>query len=475
MAKQGGLRVSERFDVVVIGAGPGGYVAAIRAAQLGLKVAIIEKRDTLGGTCLNVGCIPSKALLESSELYHRTLHKLKRHGILVGSVELDLAAMMSRKDKVVRELVDGLRFLMKKNKIGTVLGHGRLTGPHAVTVEAPGGKSRDLEARDIILATGSEPIELPFLKFDGQVIVSSTEALAFDAVPRHLVVIGAGAVGLELGSVWSRLGAQVTVVEFLPRIVPFADHEIGELLRTSLQKQGLEFHLETKVTGAIVEGKKAVVQAQKADGTGLAIECDRVLVSVGRKANSANLGLETVGIKPDARLKVAVDDQFRTAVPSIRAIGDLIDGPMLAHKAEDEGVACAELIAGKAGHVNRDAIPNVVYTWPELASVGLTEEDVKQRGIAYRVGRYPFQPNGRAKAMDETEGLVKILAQEQTDRLLGVHIVGPWASDLIAEAVLCLEFGGSAEDLARTCHAHPTLSEVVREAALGVARMTIHG
>jgi len=464
------------YDLVVIGAGPAGYVAAIRAAQLGMKVACVEKRDALGGTCLNIGCIPSKALLDSSELFELAKHRFSRHGIVVGEVGLDLPAMHARKDKVVKGLTEGVRFLFKKNKIEAFYGAARLTGPNTVVVAKATGDEESLESKAILLATGSEPIELPFLKFDGQVVVGSTEALAFDKVPEHLLVVGGGYIGLELGSVWRRLGAKVTVVEFLPRIVPLADVEVGGLLHKSLAKQGLEFHLETKVTGATVQDGRAKVTAQPKEGSELTFDCDRVLVSVGRRGHLAGLGLEAAGVEFDPKTgKVPVDDHYRTNVPSISAIGDLIAGPMLAHKAEDEGVAAAEILAGKPGHVNYDTIPSVIYTWPEMASVGISEEQAKEKGLDYRVGKFPFLANGRAKAMDESEGLVKILADAKTDRVLGVHVFGPRASDLIAEAVAVMEFAGSAEDVARTCHAHPTLSEAVKEAALAVDRRAIHG
>ncbi len=467
--------MSDPYDLVVIGAGPGGYVAAIRAAQLGLKVACVEKRATLGGTCLNVGCIPSKALLDSSELYHLARERFQRHGIGVGEVTIDVPTMIARKDKVVSDLTGGVRGLFKKNKVTPVFGSARLTSPTTVQVALNEGGEATLEAKNILIATGSAPIELPFLKFDGKVVVSSTEALCFDKVPKHLVVVGGGYIGLELGSVWKRLGAKVTVIEFLPRIVPLADVEIGAVLHKSLAKQGLEFLLETKVTGAKVEGGKATVSAETKDGQALSIEADRVLVGVGRKAFIDGLDLDKVGVKFDPRTnKVATDGHFRTNVPTIWAIGDVIDGPMLAHKAEEEGVACAEILAGKPGHINYDTIPSVIYTHPEMASVGKTEEQLKEAGIAYKVGKFPFLANGRAKAMDESEGLVKILADAKTDRLLGVHIIGPRASDMIAEAVTTMEFDGSAEDIARITHSHPTLSEAVKEAALAVDKRAIH-
>ena len=467
--------MAERYDLVVIGAGPGGYVAAIRAAQLGLKVACVEKRPSLGGTCLNIGCIPSKALLDSSELYHLAAHRFAKHGIQVGPVGLDLPAMHARKDQVVKELTDGVRFLFKKQGITSLIGNGRVASPTSVVVKDNDGVETSLESGHILLATGSAPINLPFLPFDGKVVVGSTEALAFDKVPDHLLVVGGGYIGLELGSVWHRLGAKVTVVEFLPRIVPMADVEIGQLLFKSLVKQGLEFQIETKVTGAKVANGRATVSAETKDGKTLSYDCERVLVSVGRRPYTEGLGLEAVGVKLDPKSnKVLTDHRFRTNVPTISAIGDLIDGPMLAHKAEDEGTAFAELLAGKAGHINYETIPSVIYTWPEMASVGITEEQAKGRKVEYKVGKFPFVANGRAKAMDEVEGMVKVIADARTDRVLGVHIIGPRASDMIAEAVTTMEYAGSAEDIARTCHAHPTLSEAFREAALDVDSRAIH-
>jgi dihydrolipoamide dehydrogenase len=467
--------VATQFDLIVIGAGPGGYVAAIRAAQLGMKVACAEKGRTLGGTCLNVGCIPSKALLDSSELFHLAKERFRKHGIQCDGLKLDLAAMLARKDEVVKGLTDGVRYLFRKNRVEAVFGTARITAPGSIHVALREGGTVDLQAGHILLATGSEPVGLPSVPFDGRAVVDSTGALSFDRVPDHLVVVGAGYIGLELGSVWRRLGAKVTVIEFLPQIVPLSDQELGTLLYKSLTKQGLDFHLETRVTGATVDGDRVTVQAQKKDGGAQSFECDRVLVAVGRRPFTQGLGLAEVGVTVDSKTgKIPVDAQFRTDVPTISAIGDLIEGPMLAHKAEDEGIACAEILAGKPGHVNYDAIPSVVYTWPEMAGVGLTEEQVKQRRLAYRVGKFPFLANGRAKAMDETEGLVKILADAATDRVLGVHILGPRASEMIAEAVAVLEFAGSAEDIARTCHAHPTLSEATREAALAVEGRAIH-
>ena len=399
--------MSERYDLVVIGAGPGGYVAAIRAAQLGMKVACVEKRATLGGTCLNVGCIPSKALLDSSELFELASHRFKTHGIDVGDVGLDLGAMMARKDKVVGELTQGVGGLFKKNKVEPVFGSATIDGPNAVRVALNDEGERTLETEAILIASGSVPIELPFLPFDGETIVDSTGALAFDRVPDHLVVVGGGYIGLELGSVWKRLGSKVTVVEFLPQIVPIVDREIGNQLFRSLKTQGLEFLLETKVTGAEVKDGKATLKAESKDGAPVSIDCDAVLVAVGRRGYLDGLGLDAVGVEHEPKAgKVKVDDHFQTSVPSIYAIGDAIAGPMLAHKAEEEGVAVAELIAGKAGHVNYETIPSVIYTWPEVASVGITEEQAKQRGLSYKVGKAPFVANGRAKAMDEREGIV---------------------------------------------------------------------
>jgi dihydrolipoamide dehydrogenase len=464
-----------QYDLIVIGAGPGGYVCAIRAAQLGMNVACIEKRPSLGGTCLNVGCIPSKALLDSSELYHLAQTRFAHHGIKAGAVGLDLGTMIARKDKVVKELTDGIRFLFKKNKIDWLQGEGRFVDPAHVTVKRSDGTETPYEAKNIVLATGSAPVELPFLKFDGKTIVSSTEALAFEKVPEHLVVVGGGYIGLELGSVWKRLGAKVTVIEFLPRIVPMADLELGNLLHKSLAKQGLDILVDTKVTGARSDKGKSVVTAEAKDGKKLEFPCDKVLVSVGRKPYTEGLGLSTVGIEHDSKSgKIKTNSHWQTNIPSIYAIGDLIDGPMLAHKAEDEGMAVAERLAGKPGHVNYNTIPSVIYTHPEMASVGLNEEQLKERKVDYRIGKFPFLASGRAKALDETEGVVKMLADAATDRVLGVHIIGPRASDLIAECVMAMEFHASSEDIARICHAHPTLSEVVRESALAVEKRAIH-
>ena len=458
----------EAYDLVVIGGGPGGYTAAIRAAQLGLKTACVEKRagKALGGTCLNVGCIPSKALLDSSEMYETTLHKLARHGVKVSGVALDLPTMLARKDKVVNELTGGVGYLFKKYGVTPVFGAAKLLAGNKVEVTGADGKKAELEAKTILLATGSESTELPFMKFDGQRIVSSTEALNFNPVPKHLIIVGGGYIGLELGSVWKRLGAKVTVLEFLPRILTICDSEIASEVHKLLTKQGFEIHVDTKVTGATVKGDAVTVTAQPKDGKELSVSGDRVLVAVGRRPYTAGLGLEDVGVKTDPKSgRVEVDAHFRTSVPNIYAIGDLIAGPMLAHKASEEGVVVAETLTGMKPHVNYDAIPSVIYIWPEVASVGLTEEQVKETGAEYRVGKFKFSATGRAKAMDEQDGFVKVLADAKTDRVLGVHILGPRASDLIAECVTIMEYKGSAEDIARCTHAHPTLSEAVGEAA----------
>jgi dihydrolipoamide dehydrogenase len=462
------------YDLVIIGSGPGGYVCAIRAAQLGLKTAIVEKRRTLGGTCLNVGCIPSKALLESSELYHRAQHDLSDHGIELAKLKLDLEKMMYRKSKIVEELVDGVALLMKKNKIDVHHGLGILKPDGTVMVH---GDQKDtiLSTTNVCLAMGSVPVELPFLPFDGDRMVSSTEALSFDKVPKSLAVIGGGAVGLEMASVWARLGAEVTVIELLPTITPFADKQMAKALQRALEAQGLSFRLSSKVTGADVLKTKVKLAVASEGGDSETVDAERVLVAVGRKPCTTGSGLEEAGIELDDRGRIQVDEHFMTSVGGVYAIGDLIHGPMLAHKAEDDGVALAELLVGQAGHVDYDLVPNVVYTEPELAMVGRTEEQLKEAGTPYSTGRYMFRPNGRAKAMGLTDGMVKILAHKETDRILGVHMVGPRVSELIAEAVVAMEFRGSAEDLARTCHAHPTLTEVVREAAMAVDKRAIHG
>lgn len=467
---------TKAFDLVVIGGGPAGYTGAIRASQLGLKVAIVEKRGTLGGTCLNVGCIPSKALLDSSEHFSMASHgEFAAHGVKVSKVELDLKTMMERKDKVVKGLTDGVAYLMKKNKVTYFDGAGTLLTPTSVEVKLRDGKTEKLEAKKIMLATGSQPIELPFAKFDGKNILSSTEALALGEVPAKLLVIGGGAIGLEMGSVWMRLGSEVTVIEYAPMVCGMSDQGAAKQLLRILEKQGMKFSLSTKVL-AVEAGKSGVVvKAEGADGKKQEFVGDKVLVAAGRKPFSEGLGLEKLGIKKDARGMVEVDAHFQTNVPGIYAVGDLIRGPMLAHKAEEEGVAVAEIVSGKPGHVNYDTVPSVIYTWPELAAVGQTEEQVKSSGRPYRVGQFPFMANGRAKAMGSTDGFVKIIADEKTDRVLGVHIVGPRASDVLAEAVVAMEFGASSEDIARSFHGHPTLSETMREAALAVDKRARQG
>ena len=463
----------DTYDLAVIGAGPGGYVCAIRAAQLGLKTAIIEKRGALGGTCLNVGCIPSKALLESSEFFEESRDKAAVHGVVLDSVKLDLEAMLARKSGIVKELTGGVAMLMKKNKITVINGRGTLKGGSRITVESDSGVT-EIEARNICLAMGSKAIELPFLPFDGDRVVSSTEALDFKSVPKSLVVIGAGAIGLELGSVWRRLGSKVTVVEMLPTITPFADKQMAKALERALADQGIEFKLETRVTAGKVLKKNVKLTLEDSKSETEEISCDKVLVAVGRRPNTSGTGLDEAGIALDEQGRVAVDDHFRTNVEGVFAIGDLVRGPMLAHKAEDEGVALAEQLAGMPGHVNYDVIPNVVYTDPELAMVGRTEAELKEAGTAINTGRFMFRANGRAKSLGQETGMVKILADKETDEILGVHMVGPRASELIGEAVVAMEFRASAEDLARTCHAHPTLSEVIKEAALAVDKRAIH-
>ena len=463
--------MADEFDVVIIGAGPGGYVCALRCAQLGMKVACVEKRATLGGTCLNIGCIPSKALLQSSENFEEAAHHFAEHGVVVEGVKLDLARMMARKDEVVGANVKGVEFLFRKNKITWLKGAGRVVAPGRVAVG-----DTEYAAKAIVIATGSESTPLPGVVADERRIVTSTGALELDAVPRHLVVIGGGVIGLELGSVWRRLGAEVTVIEFLDRIVPGMDGETAKAFERVLAKQGIGFRLGSKVTAAEAgpAGVRLAVAPAKGEGAAEEIEADVVLLAIGRRAYTEGLGLAEAGVALDARGRVQTDGHFATSVPGIYAIGDVIAGPMLAHKAEDEGVALAELLAGQAGHVNYAAIPSVVYTWPELAAVGQTEEELKAAGTAYRVGKFPFTANGRARAMGTTDGFVKILADATTDRILGAHILGPDAGTLIAELVTAMEFGAAAEDVARICHAHPSLSEAVKEAALAVEGRALH-
>jgi dihydrolipoamide dehydrogenase len=457
-------------DLLVLGAGPGGYVAAIRAAQLGLNVGCVEEVPALGGTCLRVGCIPSKALLESSERYHEAKTALAAHGVKVGDVTLDLPAMLKRKDQVVTDLTRGVEALFKKNKVARYAGHGKLVGPGRVVVTGADGAVSEITAKTVLIATGSKPAPLRGVAFDGDRIGSSTEALAYPEAPKHLVVIGAGYIGLELGSVWLRLGSKVTVLEYLDRILPGMDTDLATEAKRIFERQGMTFLLGRRVTGARVEKNGVVVESEGADP----IRCDRVLVAVGRVPNTDDLGLDAVGIRVDERGRIPVDAHYATSAPGVYAIGDVIGGAMLAHKAEEEGIACVERIATGYGHVNYDAIPGIVYTHPEIASVGPTEDELQAGGVKYRKGVFFFRANGRAKALGDTDGRVKILADEATDRILGVHILGPRAGDLIAEAAVAIEFGASAEDLARSCHAHPTLAEAVKEAALAAGGRVIH-
>lgn len=455
------------YDLAIIGAGPAGYVAAIRAAQNGLKVALIEGRKALGGTCLNVGCIPSKAMLESSDRYEMAQNSLAGHGVDVSGVKLNLKKMLARKNGVVEQLTGGIAYLMKKNKVTVVEGWAKITGPNTVSV----GKET-VEATHILIAAGSTPVELPFAKFDHKTIIDSTDALELSAVPKHLIVIGAGVIGLEMGSVWRRLGAEVTLLDMAERPLAIMDQDLGKEAQKIMEKQGLKFELGVQVAGIDVKGKTATVTYER-DGKKQAIKGDKVLVSVGRKANTMDLGLTEVGVKTD-RGVIQVNEKFQTSVPSIYAVGDCAPGPMLAHKGEEEGIACVDMLAGKYGHVNYNCIPWVVYTHPEVAGVGMTEEEVKAKGTAYNVGKFPFMANGRALAVDAAAGFVKIIADKDTDDVLGVHIIGHNASEMISEAAIALEFNASAEDIARTCHAHPTLSEATKEAALAVSGRAIH-
>ena len=465
----------ETYDLIVIGTGPGGYVCAIRAAQLGMKVAVVEKRPTFGGTCLNVGCIPSKALLHASERFEEAGHGFAAMGIEVPAPKLDLARMLAFKDEGVKGNVDGVAFLLKKNKIDTYLGAGSILGPGKVQVAGANGAAQLLETKNIVIATGSDVAKLPGVGIDEKTIVSSTGALSLPQVPKRMLVVGAGVIGLELGSVWRRLGSEVMVVEFLDRILPGMDLDVAKTTQRILMKQGMSFKLASKVTGVAKNGAGHRVSIEPGAGGGATtVDVDVVLVSIGRVPYTEGLGLETAGVKLDNKKRVVVDAHFQTSVPGIYAIGDVIAGPMLAHKAEDEGMAVAEILAGQAGHVNYGVIPNVIYTYPEVASVGQSEEDLKAAGVAYKTGKFPFTANGRAKVNKTTDGFVKVLADAATDRILGVHIVGAAASEMIAEAAVIMEFGGSAEDLARTCHAHPTLTEAVKEAALAVDKRPIH-
>lgn len=459
----------QEHDLIVIGGGPGGYVAAIRAAQLGMNVACIDENEQPGGTCLRVGCIPSKAMLESSELYYQAKHSLSEHGVKFKHVELDLATMLHRKDKIVDTLTRGIKGLLKKNKVTHYQGRGRLDGAKRVVV-THNGKTTSLTAPHIIIATGSRSASLRGVELDGDRIVTSTEALAFSEVPKHLVVIGGGYIGLEMGSVWARLGSKVTVLEALDRILPATDKEIAERTHKLLEKQGIEFRLGVRVQSAKTKGKAVRVECEG----GETVDCDRLLMAVGRVANTDDVGLDTVSVTTDRRGVIEVNHDFATSAAGVYAIGDCIPGPMLAHKASEEGVACVEKIAGRWAHVNYDTIPAVVYIHPEVAAVGRTEEQLQQDGVEYNKGAFPFVANGRAKTLGETEGMVKILADKKTDRVLGVHILGPRAGDLIHEAAAAMEFGAASEDIVRVCHAHPTLSESVHEAALAVTGRAIH-
>jgi dihydrolipoamide dehydrogenase len=467
----------EIFDLIVLGAGPGGYVAAIRSAQLGQKVLVVEQRPTMGGVCLNEGCIPSKALLDSSEHFALARDKFAGHGIEINPPTMNVAKMVARKDEVVKKLTGGIAYLLKKNKVQVLQGAGKLTAPkgdgvHRVEV-SQNGTTTIASAKRVLLATGGVPVQVPSMPFDGELIVSSKEALCFSSVPEHMVIVGAGYIGLELGSVWRRLGAKVTVVEMLPKMLPFTDVEVTDALMKVLKKQGIEFRMGTQVTGIEKKGGKAVLQLQAGDKTE-AMECDKVLVAVGRKPVLTGLGLEEAGVAGNGNGRIAVDENYQTSVPGIYAIGDIVPGPLLAHKASEEAVVFAERFAGKNVSVNYETIPGIAYTWPEAASVGKTEQALKEEGIPYTAGRFPFMANGRAIAMAETDGFVKILAHQETDKVLGVHIVGPRASDMIAEAVAVMSYGGTAHDIGAMFHAHPTLAEAVKEAALDVHKAVIH-
>jgi dihydrolipoamide dehydrogenase len=463
------------YDLVVIGTGPGGYVCAVRAAQLGMKVAVVEKDATLGGTCLNVGCMPSKALLHASEMFEEAGHSFAKMGVSVPAPKLDLPSMMNFKQQGIDGNVKGVEFLMKKNKIDVISGKGKILGTGKVEVSGSDGKIQTVETRNIVIATGSDIARLKGIEIDEKRIVSSTGALSLDKVPEKLLIVGAGVIGLELGSVWHRLGSQVIVVEFLDRILPGMDGEVARQFQRILEKQGFAFKLGTKVTGVDTSGKTLIAQIEPAaGGSAQTLEADVVLVAIGRVPYTEGLGLKEAGVALDNRGRVQIDPHFATSVKGVYAIGDVIAGPMLAHKAEDEGVAVAEILAGQAGHVNYDVIPGVVYTTPEVSAVGKTEEELKQAGVAYTSGKFPFTANGRSKVNQTTEGFVKVLADAKTDRVLGVHIVGREAGEMIHEAAVLMEFGGSAEDLARTCHAHPTRSEAIKEAALAVGKRAIH-
>ncbi|WP_297337500.1 dihydrolipoyl dehydrogenase [Algoriphagus sp.] len=454
------------YDVIVIGSGPGGYVAAIRAAQLGMKTAIIEKYSTLGGTCLNVGCIPSKALLDSSEHYHNAAHTFETHGIKLSNLKVDLKQMIARKDDVVKQNVDGIQFLMKKNKIDVHHGVGSFVDATTVKVSKEDGKSEEIKGKNIIIATGSKPASLPFIKLDKDRIITSTEALKMKEIPKHLIVIGGGVIGMELGSVYGRMGSKVSVVEYMDSLIPSMDKTMGKELQKSLKKLGFEFFLKHKVTAVERKGKEVTVKAENGKGETIEIKGDYVLVSIGRKPYTEGLNAEAAGVKLNDRGQVEVNGHLQTSSSNIYAIGDVVKGAMLAHKAEEEGVFVAEVIAGQKPHINYNLIPGVVYTWPEVASVGYTEEQLKEKGITYKTGKFPFMASGRARASMDTDGLVKVLADSKTDEILGVHMIGPRTADMIAEAVVAMEYRASAEDIARMSHAHPTYTEAFKEACL---------
>ena len=465
--------MSEKFQAVVIGGGPGGYVCAIRLSQLGIKTACVESKDTLGGTCLNIGCIPSKNLLNFSEKFY-SAKNFSNLGIEVGKVKLNLDKAMKNKDKAVDVLTKGIEFLFKKNKVTYYKGTASLKSSNQISVTSSKNKEIIIETENVIISTGSEPVSLPGIKFDEKVIVSSTGALSLNTVPKKMVVIGGGYIGLEMGSVWSRLGSEVHVIEFLDHITPGMDKEISKEFMKILQKQGINFHLETKVESIKKKNKGVIILTTDKNKKKINFDCDVALISVGRKPNTKNLNLSSVGVVLDEKKRIKTDKNFKTNIKNIYAIGDVIEGPMLAHKAEEEGIAVAELLAGQSGHVNYDVIPGVIYTSPEVASVGKTEEQLKELKVKYKVGKFPFLANSRAKAINEAEGFVKILADEKTDKVIGVHIIGPHAGEIIAEMAIAMEFGASSEDIARTCHAHPTFSEAVKEAALSVDKRAIH-
>ena len=465
--------MAEKFQAIVIGGGPAGYVCAIRLAQLGIKTACIESRGTLGGTCLNIGCIPSKSLLNLSENFHKAKN-FSKIGIEVGEVKLNLQKMMQNKDKSVTDLTKGVEFLFKKNKVTYFQGTGKLKSKSEITIIDKENKEKNIQSDNIIISTGSEPVSLPGIEFDEEKIISSTGALSLKSVPKKMVVVGGGYIGLEMGSVWSRLGSEVHVVEFLDHITPGMDKEISNEFMKILKKQGLNFHLQTKVEKISKSKNGVIIETSGKEGKKIKFESDVVLISVGRKPYTKNLNLEKMGIKLDEKKRIKVNKNYQTNIPNIYAIGDVIEGPMLAHKAEEEGIAVAELISGQSGHVNYEVIPSVVYTTPEVASVGKTEEQLKEKNQKYKIGKFPFMANSRAKVIDESDGFVKILADATTDKVLGVHLIGPHAGELIAEMAIAMEFGASSEDIARTCHAHPTFSEAVKEAALSVEKRQIH-